>query len=647
MTLFGRRHAVELVRQVMASPQDRPPPPVLVFEGGRGVGKSALLDAVATLLDGRVPFAHIDLRTPGRPGTPEVLFALAFHLGRPCPLYGTLRFPRLAVGKLIMDDAGLDLHDRDAARRRINELLRAHRGIDQLVATIRDGAGNLPAVLPSPVQAPLSLAGRILAATIGGLAHWTWSSRFVLGQAQKWYGTRGSTHRSPVEILIELNQWHRHPERGNNARQRDDLLWAAFHADLAAGLGRRRRRSWMPRCVVLLDNADTRLGRTVLTDLVRRRSDGEHDPLAVVVTARQPFLDHLSGGEQRHLGPDEALRLPDNRPWPRWMRYRLTRLTDEDIARKVSAEHVRLDHRIPLLIQQFAQGNPLAVSLLLETADKVAKWPEGGGELAVLLHWRETPPPEDASRKEPTIAERLCRRLLGIGDNDTFPDETVETVTTCAAARTGQEAGALAVGSGLLTPEQYTGELIALFNDLWPADHDAPPPPLRRLLLRRLADRPADAQDGWVAVHERLRQESAERGDRVGELYHLLALGELGQVAAYFTERAGLAPTHEWLTTMRRVVTAPRNLAQAGPPADEARRLARLTGADPESRLGRMTRLVAGLWVLADPFSGRDRASLHDEIKREYRAIALQLHDDQSRLVAAADAHRVLAERWQ
>ncbi|TDB82011.1 hypothetical protein E1091_18860, partial [Micromonospora fluostatini] len=285
-----------------------------------------------------MPYAHIDLGTQGRPGTPEVLYALAFHLGRPCPLYGTLRFPRLAVGKLVMDDTTLDLHDRDAARRQINDLLRAHRGIDQMVTTLREGAGTLPAGLPASVQTPLGLAARFLAAALGRLARWTWSSRFVLGRAQKWYGAQGSTHRRPpVETLIELNQWHRRPNLGTNARQRDDLLWAAFRADLTAGLGRRRHRSWMPRCVVLLDNADTRLGRNFLTELVRLRAGGAHDPLAVVATAREPFLDHLPAAEQRTLAPDEPLALaragPDGRQWPRWVRYPLPGLTEEDSTR--------------------------------------------------------------------------------------------------------------------------------------------------------------------------------------------------------------------------------------------------------------------------------------------------------------------------
>ncbi|GGL87267.1 hypothetical protein [Micromonospora yangpuensis] len=687
MTIFGRRHAVGLVREVMSCPADGPAPPVLVFEADRGGGKSALLTALTGLLDGRVPYAHVDLAATGRTGTPEVLYALAFHLGRPCPLYGTLRFPRLAVGKLVMENASLDLHDRERARRQINALLRTHRGIDNLVTTLRDGAGNLPAGLPASVQAPLSLVPRILATLVSRLASWRWSSPFVLGRAQKWYGTQGSHRRPAVETLIELNQWHRRPNLGNNARQRDELLWAAFRADLVAGLGRRRRRTWLPRCVVLLDNADTRLGRHFLTELVRLRAAGESDPLAVVATAREPFGEHFGTAEQRILESDEPLLLrrpgPGTRQWPRWARYALPRLTDTDVVQQVSTAHPSLDRRLPLQVQQFAQGNPAAVSLLLASAAEVSSWPAGGNELGVVLARREPPPPDDTDRVQCTIEERISRHLLGLDDGDPFPDDDVETLTTCAAARTVEQAMTLAVGSGLLTPDGYTGKLSALLAQLWPDDADGDanvrptnarpgnvrhadarhadgrsgnarhadsrhadvhpadtryadigPPPLRRLLLRRLAARRPQAQHGWAKVHGRLRTQCAEQGDRVGELYHALALGRLGQVA-------------DWLATLRAVAQAPTNLPHSVPPADEAYRLARATGAEPDSRLGRVTRLLAGLWLAADPFTGRHRADLHDDIKRDFRAVALQFPDDRSLLVAEATRHKALADLWR
>ncbi|MFG1913722.1 hypothetical protein [Micromonospora sp. NPDC048898] len=651
MTIFGRSNAVGLVREVMACPQDGPAPPVLMFEGRRGSGKTALLTGLAGLLDGRVPYAHVDLAASGRTGTPEVLYALAFHLGRPCALYGTLRFPRLAVGKLVMEDSALDLQDRDRARRQINDLLRAHRGIDSLVATLRDGAGNLPAGLPASVQAPLSLVPRILASVISRLASWGWSSPLVLGQAQKWYGRQGTHRRPPVETLIELNQWHRHPKIGNNARQRDELLWAAFRADLTAGLGRRRHRAWMPRCAVLLDNADTRLGRHFLTELVRLRSSGEHDLLAVVATARDPFVDHLAPTEQQILQHDKPLVLIrpglNGRQWPRWVRYRLPRLTDDDVTLQASTAHPSLDRRLPMLIQQFAQGNPMVVSLLLNAAAEVTSWPAAGNELDVVLARTEPPPPEDTDQQQYTIEERLTRNLLGLDDSYPFPTDDVETLTTCAAAQTGKQAVTLAITKGLMTPDEYSGELSVRIADLWPENADAAPPtPLRRLLLRRLAARPPEETD-WVQTHRLLRTQCVQQDDRTGELYHTLALGELGVVATHFAKRVNTEPAADWLATMLAVVQAPTTVTHPVPPADEAKQLARATGAEPDSLLGRVARLIAGLWLLGDPFTGRHRTVLHDNLKRDFRAVALHFHDDRSLLVAEATRHKALADLWR
>ncbi|TDC78004.1 hypothetical protein E1193_21445 [Micromonospora sp. KC606] len=650
MTIHHRRHAVELVREVMTRGQDTAPPPVLIFEGDRGSGKTALLTGLAGLLDGRVPYAHIDLEADGRTGTPEVLYALAFHLGRPCPLYGTLHFPRLAVGKLVMDDDTLDLRDRDRARQQINALLREHRGVDRLVTTLREGAGDLPAVLPAGMQTPVHLSTRLLASVIHRLASGAWSSRFVLGRAQKWYGTQGAPHpRPPVETLIDLNRWHRRPGEANNARQRDELLWAAFRADLTAGLGRRLRRPWMPRCVVLIDNADTRLGRHFLIELARGRETAQNEPLAVVATSRAPFLGHLPEAQQRLLAAEESLTSgrDADQPRPRWVRYPLPALTDADVVHRMAREHPDLEPRLPRQIQQLGQGNPLVVSMLLAAAHEVSSWPEGGEELALALARLEPTPADDTDRRQFTVEERLIRHLLGVPDADPLPVDEMETLTTCAAARTVEQATTLAVRSGLLTGDGYAGRLGLMFDSLRSASPDADPPPLRRLLLRRLAARDPDGGDGWNWVHALLRDQCRARGDRAGELYHALALDQLEEVSDQFATGVGAVPAADWLAMLRAVTRAPTHRPHTAPPTQEAHRLARSTGADPESRLGRVTRLVVGLRLAADPFTGRLRADLHDGLKRDYRALALHFPDDQSLLVAEANRHKGWADQWR
>ncbi|HEY0697714.1 MAG TPA: hypothetical protein VGD43_07870, partial [Micromonospora sp.] len=411
MTIVGRQHAVELVRQVMTCPDGPGNPPVLVFEGDRGSGRTALLTSLAELLDGRVPYAHIDLGAGGPAGVPELLSALAFRLGRPCPVYGTLHFPRLAVGQLVMNETGLDLTDRDNARAQINALLRAHRRVDQVVATLRESAGNLPAGLPAAANLPTGLVAQLLAAVIDRLAKWAWSSRFVLGKAQRWYGANDRGRHAAVEALLGLNLWHQNPDEANNARRRDELLWAAFREDLRSSLGRRARRPWMPRCVVLIDNADTRLGRYFLTEIVKlpdTPSTGP-EPLAVVATAREPFLDQLPPADQRVVAPGEQLaatRPAGGQQSPGWLRYPLADLTEEQVARKLKVDHPGLDHRIPLLVQQIAQGGPLATGLLLDAAGRTPAWPAGGGELGLILDQPERRP-SGTDEMPCTVGERI------------------------------------------------------------------------------------------------------------------------------------------------------------------------------------------------------------------------------------------------
>jgi DNA polymerase III delta prime subunit len=85
--LYGRARAVELVREWLPRPagnleEDRGRRPVLLFEGGPGSGKTAVLDSLAGQLSGQAPYAHIDLKTVGNQldtaAIPQLLAALAF-----------------------------------------------------------------------------------------------------------------------------------------------------------------------------------------------------------------------------------------------------------------------------------------------------------------------------------------------------------------------------------------------------------------------------------------------------------------------------------------------------------------------------------------------------------------------------------------
>ncbi|MGH3811383.1 MAG: hypothetical protein ACRDUV_02860 [Pseudonocardiaceae bacterium] len=92
--------------------------PILVVEGFRGAGKTALLSALDELLDQRVPRARLDFEAHRHASVQQVLSALAFGLGRKCPRYGVLQFPRLIVGQLVIG-LKLDLTDHAQACRQV------------------------------------------------------------------------------------------------------------------------------------------------------------------------------------------------------------------------------------------------------------------------------------------------------------------------------------------------------------------------------------------------------------------------------------------------------------------------------------------------------------------------------------------------
>jgi len=113
----------------------------------------------------------------------------------------------------------------------------------------------------------------------------------------------------------------------------------------------------------------------------------------------------------------------------------------------------------------------------------------------------------------------LCRSLLGFADDAVFPDDAVEALVTCAVARDSEQALALAAEGGPLEGVADLDARIAR-SGLWAPGGSGGAAVLRRLLLRRLAARPDRDPDGWVTVHEWLRDSArrvspAERNSRV------------------------------------------------------------------------------------------------------------------------------------
>ncbi|MGH3907272.1 MAG: hypothetical protein ACRDTE_24315 [Pseudonocardiaceae bacterium] len=651
--IFGRERAINLVRSLMERPERNGIPrsqdyPVLVVEGARGSGKTALLNRLATLLDQRVPYARIDFEASGHAVVPEVLSALAFELSRRCPRYGVLSFPRFTAGQLVMG-AKLDLDNHPRACRQVVALLEKERNLDTARQILQETAGAaLDAVQQQtgvpPVVAPVGK--RLPGLVLDRLTDWALGRRLLLGSFD-WYGHRG--HGRPndaVHELVDLNRWARNFDDEDNRQRIDQLLWDAFLADLNDAFSSGRRAEELSlNCVILLDNADTTLGQRFVNRLVQARrlhAAGENeapDPMSVVVTSRGALLADVPAADRVELAAatDDArgsARSDDrHRHW--WGRYRLEDLTRDQIGNMVSALALREgnNQRLTAMTLELTGGHPASTRLLL---DAVAERPANRDDLAAVLDQPEPGTPPDRL----TVADRMLQRLLV-----DFPQDAFHDLVTCAASRQRQHGLRLAT-SPLLAYTQ-AGYLAIIDPALWPTVEGAGPVLLRRLLLRELARRESGGLLGWSEVFDWHRAGCAEAGDLAGELYYALANQDLAFVTQRLHERLTHDEVTSWLELLASVISAPRRRPDQDDslaPMDEMHALMHQT--TPHPPLESLTRLIASLWIATDPFSHSRRRSLHFQIAADYTDIARLSHHGTEQLLQVAHHHRGRAEEW-
>jgi hypothetical protein len=565
---YGRNPEIDLVRRLMLREADATdlPQPVLVIEGGAATGKTLLLHELARRCAGTVPCAYLDLagaeNEPGNVDTPELLAALAFQLARHCRLYGSLRFNRLVIG-LLARRWELDRLDRRRAQAQVRHLLRERLPLSTVKNVLADLARDALR-LGAEIDAGHGAVGAAVDLVVDKAASWL-STRGRPGRFAGWYGHQDAgLGLDPVDELVELNRSARALGGG------DEVLWSAFLADLRDNFRTARRaREWSMNCLVLLDNADTELGRVVLRGLTGSRRLGVGDPLTVVATTRGDFLAELSTAERAKVRPvsggGQDGEIADRETV--WLLRRLPPFSVDEI--REMTRRLGISERDALnlgtLLYRIGRGHPGGTRILLDAA--AGAW-SGSVKPAELLG----PQLEDALR------ERL---LAGV------PEAEAEALTICAAGRDPSE--------GLRLREEIRPEPFPV--GLWePGTHITL---LRLLLLRRLARRPED----WRAAHERLRKAG---DDLEAELYHSLALGKVTTVAAVLTQQLAEESLANWLTLLDGVTTAPR------PPTP-------LLEAGDGTSLAFVEALVASLQEAADPMCGADRGWLYARVAEAYR----------------------------
>ncbi|MGH4019540.1 MAG: hypothetical protein ACRDT0_09950 [Pseudonocardiaceae bacterium] len=647
--VYGQQRVLECVYQLLTRVEPdgslrKQRSPILVVEGFRGSGKTALLSALVDRVDQRAPYARLDFEDNRFASVPQVLSALAFALSRKCPRYGALRFPRLIVGQLVMD-LKLDLNNREQACRQVVHKLKRQRGLDSVEREVlTDTAGGVLATMFKIAGVPFEPPASLLRFILERLMAWIprWGTGFESGQEWYRHRDRGLT-RDPIDELVDLNRWATDYE--NNRQLVDELLWAAFLADLRAEFSRSRADEWAFNCVVLLDNADTLLGRRFLTQLVQSRSQrvaggqDDADPLTVVATSRGALLAAVPGKEQAPMPADQPRSGPLPRPadWSpyRWLPYRLPDLTEAEIGSAIA--DMALDWgdslQVTRVVHQLTGGHPASTRLVL---DAIARLPaQEWIDPEVILG-------EDARSENPaTVEEQLLAHLLGDPSHPALWD-----LVTCAAAREQEQALGLtrAGQDGALVSGQVDyGEVLDPI--LWPPEKSAGPILLSRLLRRRLALRAREVSPNWSEVYSRLRHTCLAGDDEVCELYYALADGELGFVTRRLHQRLTELRSTAWCDLLTSVTEAPRQHRHRQAPIDEVATL--MNSAALEQPLTSVGQLVAGLWIAADPFTDSRRRYLHQQIAADYAAVSgLSPGGPHVVFLETVNRHRREAEWW-
>lgn len=588
--------------------------PIVIAFGGRGSGKTALLDEVHARCDGSVPVARIDFEKKAKALPRETLSELAFGLNKHCPQFGRLPFPRLWLCMLVVANLPHTAGDHQA-RRALDELLESSRPVQKhrdkvlALAQLVGESTGLPGWVPSTADALLQGLG--------------WMQRRRLLNRLR---HMSADWRDPSHALLDLSK----RTRGDVADQRSvDLTFCeAFLADLrdafSGGLNGVRRSA---NCVVLLDNVHTPSGRSFLDVLDKVRDPADPEPMVVLATSRS-FVGRWTGGEQPTRTPHDV-----DQEWHkadplatanhRWYCVRLGQLTEQDTSDLADAMGADGDQvgivDLPSFAHRLTAGHPWATRHVLEIA---ATLPAGARHQR-LRQILDLPADEHGT----SLADLACRHLL----QDFGNQARVDLITASAGPDTEflsvpeVLASDLPYGKGalhnkltehfLLVPTTNRGTTTFAL-DHW----------LRTVLLHKLAARPDTGLTGWSAVHTRCRDYHAKQGHHVAALYHELALGNLAEVVAHLGQpfhsldtRLDYDSARAWLGELDVITSAPNRLRRDAEPwalVDEL--ITPLTPIGPSGMT--VPRLIAALWIFTDPLGdpagtlGHTIASAFDDL---------------------------------
>ncbi|BFV54985.1 hypothetical protein KCMC57_up00890 [Kitasatospora sp. CMC57] len=613
--------------------------PVVQVIGGRGAGKSALLNALYEAYHNRLPLAHADLDAPGfghaslvglaeneTPNSSPVtslLYLLSDQLGLKVERFGHgLQFRRLSVGLLVVstwqpvgitEEAPGRPEGLRAAERRLFEILRTESNdqrrrkevlrqwLDALLPAV-SGAVGVPAGLDPMFQAVARTARELLLAARpdrGALRWWHDQLPMFTGD--------GLQRLLPFVLGFRgMADWRQKAEA---------LLVAAFLADIDENYGWHRHHNDAPYPLLLLDNLHTPQGARVLRVLLLAYQQlprtTRHVTRPVIVASS---LGDATADSVTALA--DATRAADRPPGghaggPHVLRLGLPPVGREEIIGMLSP--LDCPRHLPLLVERLSGGRPSTARLLVDAAAQLV--PAAG-----VLRMTDFVALLDGTAGGDLVT-RLLRQLLPA-------PHLLDRLTLLSAALDGAAARRLWSSrypddNAFNRVHEAAEHLDPTRWNLQPWSAADPPAPfvtdraLRSLLLLRL--RTGLSSEDWGQTQRRLRSGYAPPDpalppdpQQVRYLHHSLALGEANLVVRYLHRRFDEDGLHAWLATVNQICAAPLthedSLLQA-PPLELAL-CPSCTGPTAEHVHLAINRLVRALWRQSDPLTVPQDASI-------------------------------------
>lgn len=639
--------------------------PVVLLTGQHGLGRSAVLDALARHYHKRLPLAHVRAVVPGAPaaapappaqtgGVPaapaadfvqvleRIVCALAPGLGP---------FPVLLPGLFAVSGWSLgDADGRDAVCARHARLLIAsglltggerdvaRQWSEQVGASV---AGEAVAASAGTEAAGTEAAGTEAADDDGSLPVTAailreLQSLRALAAARTWYGRR---HTTPADAtgkpdpLLELGRrFHR---GGDYRRAVENTLMAAFLEEVAAAHGLLRHLNREPWPLILLDEAQAPAGQRFLQLLLQHRAIVQRphrDRITVVATrlgdvpdeeapqaVRRELADLLPpmGGARRKQAAAIWQRTGHD-PSAGLLVVPLTPLSRDDVLSMLDRASARLLHpHLASALHSLTGGHPAASTVLCDAVVHAAR------------HNR-TVAPRDLLDLHTPQGRPVTQVLL----EDLLPDRRQrDRLLVLCLARDSETAEALAEDLRLDGPEQLPANAAAqyLVERQWQRSVPTKGPLVESRLLQALlvhearrTSPPSDDPHSWHEIHRFLHRYHVQRS-ATGEadaLRHNLAAGNAARVVEMLADEFGaeeaVQSVEHWLKCLRHCATAPT------PPPENAGALANTPGESGgwtdrrvEIALGEhaarfaqldeagrsINRLLHALWYLSEPYA--------------------------------------------